>query len=274
MSSDLDPSIFDFDLESCDLFDGAMVLCQQVKPSFDKVWVETKLAQMAKELEDVLVHETHSEQKLGALLRHFYHVWGFQCDYETFYASKNHFLDTVLERRQGIPVTLGTLLLYFCDYFDLPVDGVLFPSQLILQVRWGKDNPQYINPSDGEYLSRHQLQSWLIGEKGPLAKITPCDLEVADVPTTLGRWLAVMKGSLLNERKFDLALNCSDIALGFVPDDPFEIRDRGFIYQQLEYNQMAVDDYQYFIEQCPEDPSAKLLELQVVLLGNQNTIIH
>jgi regulator of sirC expression with transglutaminase-like and TPR domain len=64
------------------------------------------------------------------------------------------------------------------------------------------------------------------------------------------------------------------LALTFVPDDPYEIRDRGFIYQQLECHQIAMSDYQYFIENCPDDPAADLLKNQMHMLRSAPVTLH
>ena len=44
------------------------------------------------------------------------------------------------------------------------------------------------------------------------------------------------------------------------PGDPLETRDRGFIYEQLDCPRFAADDFEYFIEQCPDDPVADVLK--------------
>lgn len=274
MSDENFESILDLDLDSLSLFDGAMALNAAIDPSFDRFWVEAKLTQMVFELEDILIAQQDESQRLEALLRHFYQVWGFSADIETSYLSKNQFIDKVIESRQGIPVSLGTVLLYFCEHFNLPVHGVLFPSQLILRVDCEGQHPYYIDPSNGERLSKHTLTAWLKGYYGPLASLKPEHFETIDPPSILGRWLAIMKFSLLNEKKFDLALNCCDLALSFAPDDPHEIRDRGHIYQMIEYNQMAADDFEYFVEQCPDDPAAKMLHLQALILKHDSVVLH
>ena len=70
------------------------------------------------------------------------------------------------------------------------------------------------------------------------------------------------------------ALACSDLALLINPEDPHEIRDRGYIYQQLDCCHAAAEDYSYFIEQCPEDPAADLLKLQVQALNAEPLTLH
>ena len=102
----------------------------------------------------------------------------------------------------------------------------------------------------------------------------PEHLKSVDNPTVIGRWLALLKSALLREERYTLALKCTDLALTFVPDDPYEIRDRGFIYQQLDCHQVALTDYQYFIDQCPDDPAAELLKNQVNAMSETQVTLH
>jgi len=51
--------------------------------------------------------------------------------------------------------------------------------------------------------------------------------------------------------------------LQLCPDDPYERRDRGYLLHQLDCPQVAVADYQFFIDQCPSDPSIEMIRTQV-----------
>jgi regulator of sirC expression with transglutaminase-like and TPR domain len=53
------------------------------------------------------------------------------------------------------------------------------------------------------------------------------------------------------------------LLLSLNPDDPLQRRDRGFLLHQLDCFKVAVDDYRYFVEQCPTDPAAQLLKIQL-----------
>lgn len=269
-----DIEFFEQDLDECTLIEGAVALTYQIFPETDKQWIMLTLDSMFDELEHSLVHEQNEKQKFESFLRHFYHEWKFHGDSEEFFNSQNTRIDSVLKRRKGIPVSLGALLLYFGERLGFPIEGVTFPSQFIVKVCWHNEPVLYINPFNGEYVSKSILRAWLIGHDGPLATLKPNDLVTSDNPTTLGRWLAVIKSALLREDNFTQALTCTDIALSFVPDDPYEIRDRGFIYQQLDCHQMAADDFQYFIDNCPEDPSSEILKLQVNALSGNHVTIH
>jgi regulator of sirC expression with transglutaminase-like and TPR domain len=266
--------LFDEDFDAIELVEGALILNKAVAPETKVFWAEQEIARLLEEAEQTLVHETNEKQRFDSLLRLFYREWGFSGDIDAYFSSENAFIDKVLERRKGIPVSLGSILLYLSRRLGFPVEAVTFPTQFLLKLTWPGEVAVYINPYDGEYVSTSTLRAWLIGHEGTLAKLKPKHLAVADNPTVIGRWLALMKSALLREEKYTLALRCTDLALTFVPDDPYEIRDRGFIYQQLDCHQIAVSDFEYFIEQCPEDPAIELLKNQVSAMSETLITLH
>jgi len=73
---------------------------------------------------------------------------------------------------------------------------------------------------------------------------------------------------------FDQALKCVDLLIELRPEDPFERRDRGFLLHQLDCFKVAYDDYQYFVEQCPKDPAAQLLKMQLEKITVVDNVLH
>ncbi|PMG03533.1 hypothetical protein BCV02_08145 [Vibrio breoganii] len=261
-------------LDDLELVEGAMRLCSQVDPSINATWVELQLEKMLDEAEQVLSRETNEKARFDALIRMFYQEWGFQGDYENYFSSENAFVEKVLQRKKGIPVSLGSLLLYLGRKLGFPIEGVSFPTQFLLVVKWPDMKPDYVNPFNGEYVAKHTLQSWLKGAEGNAAMLKPEHLSIADTSTIIGRWLGVLKGALMREERYTQALACSNLALSLVPEDPYEIRDRGFIYQQLNCFQVARKDYEFFIEKCPHDPAADMLKLQLKSINDEPVVLH
>ncbi|KKC98995.1 tetratricopeptide repeat protein [Photobacterium sp. WH77] len=264
----------DRDFEASALVEGAIEIMVDLEPDFPVAWVRHQLQKMAKDVEAALMSETNPHLRLEGLLRLFYREWGFCGDRHQYYAAENAYLDKVIERRKGIPVSLGAIMIYLAQHLELPVTGVAFPTQYILRVDWPNSEPQFINPFDGEFVSRQTLSAWLRGHKGPLAPWRESYLTTTSHTDVLARWLTVLKSALLREEQYADALRCSDLALSLRPGDPHEIRDRGYIYQQLECSHAAAMDYAYFIEQCPEDPAAELLKLQVKVLNANPQVLH
>lgn len=233
-----------------------------------------QLEKLLDEAEQVLSVEVNEKARFDAFLRLFYQEWGFEGDYENYFSSENAFIEKVIQRRKGIPVSLGALLLFFGRKLGFPVKGISFPTQFLIAVNWSDRDKSYVNPFNGEYVAKPVLHAWLKGQEGAAAQLKPEHLNVADNSMLIGRWLGVLKSALMREERYTQALACTDIALSLVPDDPYEIRDRGFIYQHLECNQVAQKDFEYFLEKCPDDPTAELLKLQLKALQEVPQVLH
>ncbi len=264
----------DQELDKVSLVEGALALNLIIDPSTSVDWVRIELEALAKKAEHLLIQENDDECRLEGLIQLFYGEWGFKGDFEQYYSSDNTFLEKVLKRRKGIPVSMGAIFLFLAQRLDLPMQAVGFPSQLILRLNWTHKETEYMDPFNGEFITERILRGWMVGKDGPLAQLLPEHLSETDNPNLIGRWLAVIKSALLREENYGLALRCSELALTFTPDDPYEIRDRGYIFQQLECAWAAAEDYEYFISQCPNDPAAELLRLQVEVLTAEAPIFH
>lgn len=264
----------DEELEQMALVEGALEITAAADPAFPAGWVRLQLKKLAQEAEHALMDELNPHLRLEGLIRLFYREWGFQGDHQQYFSSDNVYLDKVLERKKGIPVSLGAIFLYLARHLELPVSSVGFPTQYMLKVDWYDGEQQFINPFDGEFVSQRTMAAWLKGHRGPFTELSCEDLEVAENTDILARWLTVMKSALLREENFADALRCSDLLLEFRPGDPHETRDRGYIYQQLDCSHVAAMDFEYFIEQCPEDPAAELLKMQVKALIEEPLTLH
>lgn len=131
-----------------------------------------------------------------------------------------------------------------------------------------------INPFNGETLDEHTLDVWVKGTLGPTSGLYDEDLEEADNATVVRKMLDTLKASLMAEQQLELALQVSEVLLNMDPEDPYEIRDRGLIYAQLECEHIALNDLTYFIEQCPEDPVSEMIKVQIHAIENKQVTLH
>ncbi len=249
------------DFEEISLIESATLLSIAIEPKTSPHWVKGRLEILARDAQDKLGHEECPHARLKGLIELFFGEWKFKGDFEQYFSSENTFIEKVLRRRKGIPISLGAVLLFIAHRLDLPLKPVGFPTQLILKADWVDRPAEYINPFDGHYLTERTLRGWLIGKDGPNTQLLPEYLNETPHKELIERWLNVMKNSLLREEQFVIALRCSELALALTPNDPYEIRDRGYIFQQLDCDWVAADDYEYFISQGPEDPAAEVLKL-------------
>lgn len=217
----------------------------------------------------------HDLDKLKTLLTHVYEKQGFCGDWKAFFKVKNILLSKVLTRSQGVPISLGILLIEILNEVGFEANGICFSRGFIVQVELdGK--VIYIDPFNGDIVDTAHLELKVRGQLGNHARLTPEMLKVDNNKTIIKRYISVLKASYIQADKVELALLCNDILLRLDPDDAYEVRDRGFLFQQLDCFQLACNDFTYFIEQCPKDPIVSLLQQQITRMSEELTtqIIH
>ncbi|MBM7457072.1 regulator of sirC expression with transglutaminase-like and TPR domain [Oceanisphaera litoralis] len=232
---------------------------------------EVSLFALERELAEQLKDQSGpmAQQLLSAL----YGPLGVAGDWERFFSTDNCLMNRVLSRRRGIPVTLGILLLHLCEGFGIRAEGIGFPGHFLVRVLFD-DEGLVIDPFTGRPLSRHEMEQLLRGARGNLARIKPGHLKAAENLDILTRLLNVTKASFIHHKQFSQALACSQLLLKLKPDCPFERRDRGFLYEQLDCDRLAADDFEFFIEHCPEDPVADVLKAQILALDLGPQTLH
>ncbi|NQZ50824.1 MAG: tetratricopeptide repeat protein [Moritella sp.] len=212
-------------------------------------------------------------EKRDQLLYLFYQQLGFAGDWRKWLELDSVLLHKVISSRNGVPLSLGTVFMYFAEHFEVDVTGIIFPGQFVL--RFGSEQDGiYVDPADGQALSRHKLQVLLRGIEGNHALLSDDDLLAANNEMHYLRLLQVLKAALIRDEHFSYALRCIDLILELEPDEPYEIRDRGFLLQQLDCKKLASEDFAYFIEQCPDDPISRVLKAQIDELAATDDTIH
>ncbi|QNS15132.1 SirB1 family protein [Mannheimia bovis] len=220
------------------------------------------------------------EERINQLLNLVYQEWGFHCYYEDYFHTENLLLNQVIKKRRGMPVSLGAIVLYLASVLDLPLYPVNFPTQLVLRAEMKQPNGatkvRFINPWNGEFISIEMLNKWLEGEMGFGVEVTPDLLRRAEPQELLERIETVFKMALTREGKYEETLRLIEYRLTMSPEDPYEIRDRGMVLASMDCYQAALEDINYFIDQCPEDPSAEILKMEVKGLEqkSQESLVH
>ncbi|OOH92441.1 hypothetical protein BMT54_00640 [Pasteurellaceae bacterium 15-036681] len=213
------------------------------------------------------------QERIDQLLAFFYQEQGFNCDFEEYFFVDNLLLNKVLRKLRGMPVSLGAIVLHLASLLDLPLYPVNFPTQLVLRADMtmenGRKHTRYINPWDGSYLSYELMTKWLEAEMGYEAELNREVLRIANFPELLERLETVFKMALTREGRYEETLRLIEYRLALDPQDPYEIRDRGMVLASMDCYQAAYDDLSYFIDQCPDDPSAMMLKLEMSSLENQ-----
>lgn len=228
--------------------------------------MSAKIAALVRKAKQAVTAEDEMT-RLTQLLNWFYQDMRFSCHYAEYFNTENLLLHKVMESKRGMPISLAALFLYLSASLALPIYPVNFPTQLMLraeiQTETGRRETHFINPWNGDFLTLAQLEKWLVGEAGMGAEVTPDLIRRAESMELLERVETLFKMSLTKEKKYEEALRMIEFRLIFSPEDPYEIRDRGMILASMDCYQAAYEDLSYFIDQCPDDPSAVMLKVEM-----------
>jgi regulator of sirC expression with transglutaminase-like and TPR domain len=193
--------------------------------------------------------------RVERLNRFLFAEQGFSGNRADYYDPRNSYLNDVLDRKKGIPITLSLVYIEVARRLGLQASGVGFPGHFLTRVAAVPD--LIIDPFSGSILDERQCQERLRSMAGPDAVLQPkVHLCSASPRQILARLLSNLKQVFFARRDFERALSCCERSLIVEPDSPHELRDRGLVFEQLQYFAAAMSDLERFLELAPTDPSA------------------
>ncbi len=177
---------------------------------------------------------------------------------------RNSYLNDVLDRKMGIPITLSLIYQEVARRCGLPVVGVGFPGHFI--AKYLADSGEILlDPyHGGAILSLQDCEEKLKSQFGEEAEFRPQFLLVSSVKQTLTRMLNNLKGSYFRRKDFPKVLMMIEMALAVDPSSRQEIHDRGMIYFMLRrYGAAKADLRAYLAASPPDDPQVKEVQTMI-----------
>lgn len=180
-------------------------------------------------------------------------------------------IETAINYRLLTPVLKAIVLQYIIENCGFEADIIYVPDNTMVRVSCDDNYAIIFDPVNGESIDWHQLDDRMDDIEGDPSEIELLPIEQS---VLIIKYLTALKNSLIKESAFNQALKCVDLLIELRPEDPFERRDRGFLLHQLDCFKVAYDDYQYFVEQCPKDPAAQLLKIQLEKITVVDNVLH
>lgn len=257
--------------EDVSLAEGALWIAASEYPDLVIGDYLARIDAMAATLRGRLRPDIATADKLLALNHYLFDELGFSGNNDDFYDPRNSFLNEVLERKLGIPITLGVIYIEIGRRIGLGLHGVSFPGHFLVKCAL-RDGVVVLDPYGGGIsLGVDELQQRLRVAGAPDdidQSLLSHLLSAAPCKEILGRMLRNLKGIYVEQGDWLRALAASERVIALCPDDAGEeYRDRGSIYLQLECIRAAMGDFNTYIRQRPgaEDADgvrAKIAELQ------------
>lgn len=257
--------------EDVSLAEGALWIAASEYPGLVIDDYLAQLHDMAARLRARLRPDIATADKLLALNHYLFDELGFSGNSEDFYDPRNSFLNEVIERRIGIPITLGVIYIEIGRRIGLGLHGVSFPGHFLVKCAL-RDGMVVLDPySRGLSLGADELQQRLraAGSPGEVDEaILGHLLGAATNKEMLGRMLRNLKIIYVERGDWLRALSASERVIALLPDDAGEeYRDRGNIYLKLECIRAALGDFGAYLRQRPGADDAESVRAQVAELA-------
>jgi regulator of sirC expression with transglutaminase-like and TPR domain len=216
--------------EAFDLGAAALYIAQEEYPALDVEEYLNALDTMATEVEERRPETAYPLKMLKTINQYLFEDLGFEGNAENYYDPRNSFLNDVIERRTGIPITLSVVYLEIAKRLDFPMIGVGMPGHFLIRPM-GEGMEIFVDPfHQGEIMFPEDCQERLQQIYGSPVELRPEFLESVDARQLLARMLKNLKVIYLNSGDVQKALGAVERILLIFPDDSMEQRDRGILY--------------------------------------------
>jgi regulator of sirC expression with transglutaminase-like and TPR domain len=126
---------------------GALLIARTVNPRLDVGECCGQLDAIAARCSELIAEPATVREKCRIMNRVLFHEWGFRGNVEHYTDPRNSFIDQVLTRRQGIPISLSLVYLLVAQRLDLPLEPVGLPGHFIVGC-YADDAPFFVDPFD------------------------------------------------------------------------------------------------------------------------------
>lgn len=233
-----------------DLATGALLVASTDDPNVDIDGCRANLDRMADAARARMPSDAGALEELNAITDLLFGVIGFTGNRDDYYDPNNSYLNRVLERRLGIPITLSLLCIEVGRRAGVPVLGIGMPGHFLIRHR--EEENYFVDAFNGGVLmNRDECGAVLRQAAGEDARLEERHLNPVTPREILARVLRNLKAIYWDREEFDRCITTIGALMAVLPDRPEEQRDRGVVHLKAGNHQQSADDFAAYIEAAP-----------------------
>lgn len=241
--------------EEIPLLRATLLIARDEYPDLDIEAYESICAGFEHELRPRVETLDDPQPRLSAINRYLFDELGFAGNQKDYYDPRNSYINDVLDRKLGIPISLGVIQMELARRMGVPLEGVSFPGHFLVRLPVD-DGLLVLDPyHKGRSVDADELKSRAkphmngsdIDDNQLLQILAP-----ASNRAILMRMLRNLKGLYSEQEAWDKALRCADRLVRLGPDEADEVRDRGMLYARIGHRAGARNDLARYLQLKPE----------------------
>jgi regulator of sirC expression with transglutaminase-like and TPR domain len=255
--------------QNVSLAEGALLIAAEEYSGLDIDDYLKRIDEMGMTLHRRLRSDISTTEALLALNRYVFEELGFSGNSQDYYDPRNSYLNEVIDRRLGIPITLAVLYIEIGRRIGLPLHGVSFPTHFLVKCTL-REGAIILDPyAQGASLGLDDLKQRLQAVAKDVQldeKLWKAMLSAAAPSDIFARMLRNLRAIHLSKGERLKALGASNRILELLPQAAEEYRERGQLYSELECFRAALTDFTSYLRLKPEASDSDNVSRQIAAL--------
>lgn len=232
--------------DSINLAQAALLIAADEYPGLDVAGYLRRLDEFAARVRPEIREEGSPRHKIERLNHYLFQTLQFRGNLEDYYDPRNSYLNDVIDRRVGLPITLSVLYIEVGRRLGFPLSGVGLPGHFV--VKWHDRTEEiFVDPFHaGEFLDEASLLRLIEETFHARVQLQPEWLQSVDARYILTRMLNNLRNIFLQTENFERALDVVVKLLVLHPYSKEQLREAGVLsYRVGSYRRAAefLEDY-------------------------------
>ena len=238
------------------LAEAALLIAAEEYPALDVAAWLARLDALGARARERVPPRGDADQTAAALTRLLVEDYGLRGNDADYYDPRNSFLNEVLERRLGIPLTLSLVYMDVGARAGVAVRGVGLPGHFVVRLERG-ETVRLLDPfNGGRPLDEANCRRLVERLGGGRLRFEPAHLRAVSARAILIRMLANLKGVYTALGDWRRARGAVDRILLLAPEAVGELRDRGLLSARLGEPVAAIGDWEAYLRRVPDAKDA------------------
>jgi regulator of sirC expression with transglutaminase-like and TPR domain len=248
-----------------DVFEGAMRIARVEYPALDPARYHARLDAFAEEARRRV--DGRGRRGLDAFNAYFFGILGFRGNPDDYYDPRNSYLNEVIDRRLGIPITLAVVWCEVAARLGFRVEGVSFPGHFLARALLPRAGEVLVDCFHARTVTRDDCRDLLARPpEAPPADLDEAMFAPAGPREILTRMLNNLRRIHASLGDFDRAVRWIDLDLELHPGAAADYRERGVLQLRLERHGRALEDLERYLQISPAAADAAEVRDQCILL--------
>lgn len=254
--------------DQIDLAKGALLIAKDAYADLDIEVYLQQLNQMAEELQSQMGREADTSEQINHLNHYLFEAQGFAgSSQENYYDVRNSYLNEVLERKVGIPITLSVVYMEIGKRIGLPLVGVGFPGHFMVKHR---DLEIVIDPFEkGQILSDENLSDRLVQIFRESVPMHPRFLQAVTNKEILARMLRNLRQIHFRTEEYEKAVKTAERITWLASQSAQDYRDLGYLYYQVNAYAKSLASFNAYLRLSEDPPDREEISRNIRILTQQ-----